>query len=320
MTTDAGPGESTTLSPDEAFAVLGEKARLQILQTLGEADGPIAYSELFDRIKYNDSSNFAYHLEKLVGHFVRKTDEGYDLQQAGCRVVEAVLSGAVTDDPVLEPTEIDRSCPFCSAPIEVAYHQERVEMHCTECPGLVRHTDSGGSQFPEYGTLGHILLPPAGVHERTPTEVLEVAEIWTATEMQAVARGVCPRCSGTVNHATHVCPAHDASDGRCDQCGGRFGATFSATCSNCIFDIEAPIAAHLAVHTELMAFMIEHHIDPVSPEGFDFPYAATDEAILSTDPFKARFTFTVNKDALTLTIEEDLSVVDATRHRASESV
>lgn len=101
MPSDAGSGEPTTLSPDEAFAVLGDDTRLQILQMLGAADEPLAFSELFDRIEYHDSSNFGYHLDKLVDHFVRKTDEGYALRQAGRRVVEAILSGAVTDDPVL---------------------------------------------------------------------------------------------------------------------------------------------------------------------------------------------------------------------------
>jgi len=319
MPTDTRSEESATLSPDEAFAVLGDETRLQILQTLGEADKPLAFSALFDRIEYDDSSNFGYHLDKLVDHFVRKADEGYHLQQAGRRVVESVLSGAVTDDPVLAPSEIDRPCPFCSSPIEVGFQQERVEMHCTECPGLRGHAESDENRFDEYGTLGYLLLPPAGIHGRTPPEVLRAAEIWTATEIQAVARGVCRRCSASVDHAVHACEAHDATDGRCDQCGQRFGARFAATCTNCIFDVEAPIAPHLAVHTDLMAFMIEHDIDPVSPEAFDFPYAAVEETILSTDPFEARFTFTADDDTLTLTVDGDLSVVDVARGQTAET-
>lgn len=311
MTSDKGSEGSTMLSPEEAFAVLGNEARLEILQTLGEADEPLAYSDLFERMDYDDSANFSYHLDKLVSHFVGKTDKGYTLHRTGERVMEAVLSGAVTTDPVRELTETDRPCPFCSAPIEVGYQHERVTMHCPECPGLSRHADAEDGRFSESGNLGIRPLPPAGVEGRTATEMHQASEIWTAINMQAIGRDVCPRCSGTLVRSVHVCEAHDASEGTCEQCGLRFGAMASATCTNCIFDMEAPVAGHLAVYPEVMAFMIEHGIDPVAPEGF-LPFAAVEETILSPHPFKARYTFTADDDALTLTVDADLSVVNAT--------
>lgn len=107
--TQSSGGTPETLSSEDAFAVLGDETRLQILQALGEADEPLAFSELFERIEYEDSSNFGYHLRKLVGHFVRKSDEGYTLWEAGRRVVEAVLAGAMTENPVMELTQIDEA-------------------------------------------------------------------------------------------------------------------------------------------------------------------------------------------------------------------
>lgn len=315
MSIDTGPGEATTLSPDEAFSVLGNEARLQILQTLGAADDSLAFSELYDRVEYEGSSNFGYHLEQLVGHFVSKTDDGYDLRQAGQRVVEAVLSGAVTDDPVLEPTTIDRPCPFCDADIRVAFQQERVELHCPECSGMGAggYKDPKQDRFDDYGTLGHLLLPPAGVHGRTAPEVLQAAELWTATQVQSVSRGICPRCSAPIVHSTHVCENHSVTDDRCDQCDLRFAAMVSASCTNCIFNLTAPVVTHLAVHTELMSFMIDHGIDPVSPEGYKFPLSSVEETVLSANPFEARYTFTTDDDTLTLSVDDELSVVDVTR-------
>lgn len=73
------------------------------------------------------------------------------------------------------------------------------------------------------------------------------------------------------------------------------------------------IPAYLGVHTELMGFMMEHGIDPVSPVGFDFPMAAVDETILSHSPFEARYAFT-DDDTLALTVDDDLSVIDVTRN------
>lgn len=319
METDAESSDSSVLSPDEAFAVLGDEARLQILQTLGEADESLVFSELFARVEYDDSSNFHYHLNKLLDHFIEKTDAGYALRQAGRRVVDAILSGAVTDDPVLEPTAVDKTCSVCSAPIKVAFHQERVKLHCPECDGIVSESRLEGNRFDAFGNQGFIPLPPAGVQGRTATEVLHAAELWVATNIRTAAKGICPRCSATVEQSTIVCEPHDATDGRCDECGLRFEANARLTCTNCLFDESVFVPAYLAIHTELMGFMIEHGIDPDSPEGFDFPMASVDEMVLSKDPFEARYTFIVDDDALALTVDDDLSVIDATRDSSTET-
>ena len=93
MPTDTRSEESATLSPDEAFAVLGDETRLQILQTLGEADEPLAFSALFDRIEYDDSSNFGYHLDKLVGvtQDLENTDQRFIAQRLRTPHPEAPL-------------------------------------------------------------------------------------------------------------------------------------------------------------------------------------------------------------------------------------
>jgi hypothetical protein len=113
----------TPLAPDEAFAALGNETRMEILRTLGDADEPLTFSELRDRVGMADSGQFNYHLGKLGEHFVGGTEDGYRLQRAGKRVVEAVLSGAVTGAPVVEPTETDDACLYCGAPTTVSYRE-----------------------------------------------------------------------------------------------------------------------------------------------------------------------------------------------------
>lgn len=44
-----------------------------------------------------------------------------------------------------------------------------------------------------------------------------------------------------------------------------------------------------------------------------------DEEVVSTDPFGTRPTFTVDGDSLTVTINDDLSVVEVTRHDAADA-
>ena len=131
MATETGEGEtdSLRLSPDEAFSVLGNETRLEILRTLGASAGPLTYAKLYERVEYDDPSNFSYHLNKLVGHFVRKTDDGYYLYDAGRRVVEAVVSGAVSDSTVVEPTETEKDCPFCGAPVAIGLETGHMAVH-----------------------------------------------------------------------------------------------------------------------------------------------------------------------------------------------
>ena len=314
MTTD----ETATsgLSPDAAFGLVADETRLEILRTLSETDEPLAFTVLFERSEYDDSSNFSYHLDKLEGHFISRTDEGYALRQTGRRVVEAVIAGTVTDDPVVEREPTDRECPFCSAPIEVSYQQERVEMYCTECPGFFRQEDSGEQFATEFGTLGHIYLPPAGVQGRTPTEMHNAAVVWSNLELLGISVGVCSRCSGTIEHSVRVCEDHDVSEGVCDHCDRRYAVLFEAECASCHYSTSGIPNICLLGRTELLSFVTDHGANPLLPETHDVAPGALanyEEEILSHDPFEAALSFTIRDETLTLTVDEDVSIVDATR-------
>ena len=319
MTNDSETGEATPLSPDEAFSVLGDQARLGILRALAAADGPLAYAELYDAVEYDDSSNFSYHLDKLVGHFVRKTDDGYRLYDAGRRVVEAVVSGAVTDTPVVEPTETEKQCPFCGAPVAVGFQHGRVEQSCTECPGLLRFAGSDGRRFTEYGSLGFFLLPPAGVQGRSPQEMLEAAWTWRHADFLTDSAGVCSRCSARLETSVDVCENHDADAGVCDECERRYALMFDLYCPNCDYDPNSIAPGILLANTELLAFLTTRGINPFAPESLNRTSQAIaqyDEEVVSTEPFEARLTFTADGDSITLTLDEDLSIVEVTEGAA----
>ena len=305
------------ISPEEAFKILGDETRLQILQRLGEAGEPLAFSELYKRIENDDTANFNYHLDKLVGHFVRETDEGYTLHRAGSRIVEAILSGVVTDDPELERAPVDFPCPLCGGSMEVCYREENLVGHCSTCQGT-RGSSNAPPSWPTEATddiVGQVRLPPAGLHGRTPTELIQTAEIWSAVRGLAIARGVCHNCSAPVKEFVHVCDDHDTSDGHCEACDQQFRVTIHRNCTNCIVEWDAPVGQHLLANTEVMGFMVNHGIDPLAPGGFHL--AALEETVHSTDPFEAQFTFTADGDALSLIMDQNLSVDDVTRHDAS---
>lgn len=317
MSRESPSDAGQAMSPDEAFAVVGEDTRIQILKAIGEADEPLAYAELLDRVDY-DSTNFHYHLKKLDGHFIRKTQDGYALQQAGGRVVKAILSGVVTEYPEIERTPVETPCFLCGGDMAMSYRQEVVGLFCEDCGGTrggTSETTGRADQLTD-NIVGALGLPPAGVHGRTPSEMLRAAEIWTVTQGQAVARDVCPWCSSSLDDVVSVCEDHDSLDGHCDSCDQRFGVLIHVSCRNCIFDQASPAASRLLSNPDVMAFMLDHGIDPISPNAF---HLTAEETIDSTDPFEGSFTFFADGDALTLTVDDDLSVIDSATHEPAES-
>jgi DNA-binding transcriptional ArsR family regulator len=312
MAYEGGLDDPRRLEPDEAFAALGNETRIQILKTLGEADEPLAFSELYDRVEYDTTANFNYHLDKLEGHFVGKTDDGYDLRQAGRRVIQAILSGAMTEDPTLDPTEVDFPCRHCGAPVEVSYSGGEMRLSCTKCSG-----NSGGSgsdergERAEYGNLANMSLPPAGVQGRTAEDILRAAATLGHLDALAVTSNVCPRCSAPVDRSLRICEDHDASDALCSRCDHRWAVRVFFQCTNCIYEQDLPGVMVLLGEPDLMTFVADHGLNTTA-DGIEWGWDYGEE-VRSIDPFEVRFTFTIDGDSITLTVDEDLSVVEVTR-------
>lgn len=312
----------STLSPDKAFAALGNETRTEILRTLGESDGGVSFTDLRKRVGLSPGSEFNYHLEQLTGHFVRQTDQRYEFWQPGTPIVEAVLSGVITEDPTLAPKEIDLSCQLCGATTIVSYREGWVALFCTECDGFYgppRDDFPTPPEVSEYGYLGGYFLPPAGLEGRGASDLFEAATTWSMSKMLSHSKGVCMRCSAPVDVSAHVCEDHDESDPFCEECNHRYAVQVSISCTNCLFS-EGGLLAHLVIsNTEVLCFLTSHGINPVSPPGELYEILSThDEEVLSVDPLKVRLRFTINDDAITVTVGENLSVTDTTKERISD--
>jgi ssDNA-binding Zn-finger/Zn-ribbon topoisomerase 1 len=314
---DADPSEER-LPPDEAFAALGHDIRVGILEALASStrvERPLSFSTLRERVGTVDSAKFNYHLDEVVGHFVDRSENGYDLLPAGERVAEAVLSGAVTDEAVMDRVAIDESCPYCGAAVEVSYRGERVAAFCPSCDGA--YAMSSGrieKDAPaDYGFLGYLDLPPAGLTDRSPTEVHETALRWHLSEQLLAATGTCPRCSAPFEEWLTLCEAHDPGDGTCPNCENRYAAHHSARCTNCVYSRRATFGLSLLDDTRLQSFLSGHGVNLVTPEYDTFAACVLnyDEDVHSADPFEASLTFTAGDERLTLTVDDDLDVVDA---------
>lgn len=87
---DSDPQADGLLPPDEAFAALGNETRIAILLALEGRGDALSYSELKRQVGVYDSGRFNYHLDRLLGHFVDGTSDGYRLRDVGRRAAWAV--------------------------------------------------------------------------------------------------------------------------------------------------------------------------------------------------------------------------------------
>ena len=98
------------LSPAEAFAIHGNDLRVDVLRALADAEregaGPgdpygLSFSELYERVDAESTAGFAYHLDRLAGTFVSRSESGYRLTDLGERIIRAILAGTYNERPSL---------------------------------------------------------------------------------------------------------------------------------------------------------------------------------------------------------------------------
>lgn len=283
-----GPDVDDGLPAAEAFALLGNETRIDILQALWRApDHPVAFSALRKRVGMRDSAQFNYHLSKLTDHFVRSTGGGYEFQYAGEKVVRAILAGTFTDRVSLE-FPVAGECFECGAALEGRYSDERLGVRCSACDT----------------TYGRYAFPPGGLRDRSDAEVAAAFDQRVRHLHCLAADGVCPECGGRV--ATEITPDDDDRldlDVRVDH-----------TCQQCQHTISSPVGLSLLDDATVVAFHAEHGVDLTSTEHWTLDWCVTDETT-TYDPDRDRVSvgITLGGETLTVALDGDLRVVDTER-------
>ena len=307
-----------------AFKLLGNETRLSLLLALWDAHEPaseenaVSFTALRDRVGVEQGGKFNYHLDKLVGHFVRKTDEGYELRRAGQQVIQAVISGAGIEDEHLERTPIDLDCPYCGGPTIISYQDESLYHRCTACDGCL------GDRYDELdGLLMVVPFDPAGFDDRGPTELYHASTVRSTWETQTFIEGVCPSCSGRVESSLDVCREHDDNEGICPTCGRRPAVMAEFRCQTCKEFTSVPPSKVVTHHPAVVSFYHAHGIslqydldDPLSPTRRETLRREHEQERVSADPPAVIVTVEYDGDSLSLRLDESLNVVDVRDSRA----
>ncbi len=304
------------LTTEDAFALVGHEVRREILLALSDP-GPdrnppaMAFSDLYAAVDADvDTSQFNYHLQQLLGHFVESRGEStahgndafvvdeadsgpYALRPEGVLLMWTVRASTAPADPDLDPFAVGVDCHHCGAPVEAAYENA---LFVVECPDCGYHYD-------------YNLTPPGVVHGTDDrTEILDRVADYNRTVRSGFARGICPLCAGRVDER-FVDPAETNYPGR-----DRRAVLIHRACDHCGNIDYLTVGEYLLTDAGLIAFCHERGVDVLDGPLWTLSFVATDEAVdvLGTDPWEVAFDLELSGDRFRVVLDETLSVVERT--------
>ncbi len=280
-----------TRSSSEAFQPLGNEQRTAVIEALYD-DGPEtrSFSALAEATEADTTAGFAYHLRQLTGHYLRETEHGYTLTDAGVRVARAIESGAFTESIDRSPTAIDDPCPFCGThTLEARTHDNTVTVQCSSCDA----------------SLLRLSFPPGGHRTHTDDTIPTAVNRLYRHRINTLCDGFCPTCGATaqatMNHRS---------------VGERERAQVNCSCTRCGYQIDCPVTATVLNHPAVVSFYYERG---ESLENRPLWNVGTEwgERVLSDDPWCVQVTTSIDDDELALLVGEDTTVVSVTETSGS---
>ncbi len=267
--------------PEAVFALLGNETRLAVLRALVEAEGPLAFSELRERVGAPDSGGFNYHLGKLVGTFVKQGEDGYELTLAGLQLVGALVAGTYTATATLEPIELDDVCPTCGeGPLVVTYEDEHAHVRCADCEDF-------HNQFS---------FPPGTIDQYDRDELPEAFDRWLWTLFGRVTAGFCVNCAGRLTGELDADEDSPRIEWRCERCGDVASAS---------------AATPVRYHPAAQGFFHDHGIDPRTTPSWRL--APRRDVDVTVGGREAVVELTLDGETLTARVGADGTVSDVAR-------
>ncbi len=294
-------------SPDEhdarirdAFLLLADETRLDIIETLRHAENsPLSYGTLKNALAIRDSGRFNYHLDKLTGTFVSKTEDGYALSSSASALYQAVLSTRPIAEHPSPTFDIAEPCPECGASFEICYKYEWIVSHCPNC-------ESQRFAYP---------FPAGAFAGRTDREALEAVIQRMYHHISLAQQGVCPYCSGTMT--AEWLTDHDTAFPT--------AVLVRYTCLLCGMELHTSVAAMIKQHSPIVSLFDDYGIDLRETPPWEFRrYVPRDGVtVRSASPVRIEISVRIEGDVFTVFVDEcmEISSIESehTRKRSCES-
>ncbi len=293
----------TQIEPEEAFALLADETRLGILRAIWDADvRTVTFTELRRAVGMRDPGQFNYHLNKLVGRFVVRTDEGYRLTQTGKQVNGAIASGMYTAHESLDPIALDHRCRRSGEQLTLRYERETVRIECESCPVC-----PSGWEAP---------VPPVVFAGHDSDEIPEAVSRYFRTKVRQAVNGFCPYCSGRMESTVTPFDAADherLSEDRSDDLTSRsLDPAVWFDCRQCGAVSKVALDHALLLTDPVVAnFHRENRISVRGRSIWELSELGPDEIDLeSRHPLRVAVTFRVDESTLTVVVDGAFEIVD----------
>jgi hypothetical protein len=277
-------------TPADAFALLGSDIRIDILRALAEAspDGfgerALSFSGVYERVGVEDTGQLSYHLDELVGHFVRKDEAGYGLRYAGWKVVWAIRAGTFLGSP-RRTFDAPGTCYACDEPaLRARTGDDWLVVDCAACD--TRHTANP--------------LAPRTLEDRAPEEVLRVFDTVVRHRVSFATDRICPECNGRVEPSIRV-DVPDAWD---------VGVVPSFACTHCGYWFTPSFGMLLLEDRRVERFLLDRGVDPDARPYWDLPVCIDPgtTAVRGRDPWRVEVVVSADGDRLRATFDGDATV------------
>lgn len=277
----------------DAIGSLGNRHRLQILLALAAEEREqrqqwhtMTFTELYEAVDVESSSQFSYHLDRLVGQFVDRVPDGYRLTYSGHKIVRAILSDVYESTTAFEDRAVPGACPICEATSLVAtLEDEQFLVRCSAC-------DS---------TLVTDFFPRSQARNRTPSAVVESFghRIWS-TYVQ-VRGDVCPECYGSLDTTVEA-----------RERGRETQYVQTSSCPQCWYLVSMPVEAAVAFHPAVVGAFWDAGVSLLDlPLWEFFQYMTSDVMavdVVSEEPFEARWEVTLAGEKLHFRVDDAATV------------
>lgn len=306
--TDQSPEEDSTVTDAEsAFMTLSHDLRLEILLALWDApDFSLSFSDLRKAVGERDSGSFTYHLSKLEGHFVAETDDGYELQYPGHRVLDAIQSGVFHDQATVGPVDLETDCRTCGAGLTFEYDTDYIgRVRCPDC----------GNRVLEWP------FDPGGTVDRSSAAIVHAFDRRTRLIWSCALDGVCPFCAGRIsrdiaNNVTDhgLCVGVIEQLDRYDEFFARdHDAVIAVDCERCSFYSFIPIGVLFLTKPTIAEQLRDSGVAIRETRLWNLGFVVDPDAVSieTTDPTRVAVTTLDTDEALAFVVDETLDVIPA---------
>lgn len=271
---------------NDAIGLVSHEVRAGILVALAEHQrehpraAALSFSDLRERVGHDDPGNFNYHLKRLLGTLVEKTEEGYRLSDVGHHFVAVLHSGRFDPDRRREFPDAETACLLCGGASTVTYEDGSLRVAC------------------EAGHTSLLNVGPELLERHSLTTALDVAVRRTLLEARSTMDDVCPYCGGATSGTVARFPEDPVA------------VTFEWTCERCGAFLQNTAGGCVLYHPAVVGFCYRRGVDVFDDAWTALAEHVGDGTVVSEDPLRVQVAVTLAGDRLVLILDESTSAVD----------